>query len=1243
MSWFDAAGIANLAKTALKEAQKTIDKALDITEEEEETGSATKDSSEEMPSASIETSGDDIFSSWNVLEGKKSKSAPNIESVTTSQPAKSLSTSTSLWGSFAGSFFDQKSSESDENQPKIPSSQSSEFISEQPRKINTNRPLSLREPCLTGNDDELDKDGRESSRHKNFASSAENQSSDRSGDRTQQIESSKRREHKPSNINRLSVASSGSDCRSTESVEILGSATPDSDQTPSISTSSSAGYLKQSGSVESVEVITSPSSIEVLPSFGDSPSSNSVMSPDSHKLHSFSASDSISPVDQPFLETVETSGKSSNDCINDEEDMSIGADDSYNSASESTHTLTTAFENVHPSLSDSTHVKDLMLKSTSSVEMSFSEAVLPRDPGSNSRSSTVSSAHIAVENEKISSPIIIDAPNLVLNDNVSGGGEPVIIETLESSMQSSGNISVLSNVSFCDSPSNITNTSRTSLNTLDSSSCEEGTLMGSSSDETPVGSTKTMSLSHQTSTSSLKNMLAEAMTESQQATSMLIAGDNSPESRSELLKIGSSGHTSGDELETTTSSDIEIISSPTNGDSSSTTSRQSPAKLLCRQSKGKMALVVGPEIIVPEAYKMKGHQRAPSEASSGASDDSTSEVDKLLKKINEMNEVLEARESKLIDLSRLNAELNENNSELKSQLESQNLSQMNEEFTQRLAALERKFQQAIREKETLRKQLENSKAAVVAQELEEDKDQIIAELREEGEKLSKHQLALNNSIKKLKNADKDNQKVISSLREQLEETNQELERTKKALTAKEDVERKQIEAVDQLTKTNQKLEKEVSSLKSQVDNLTSTLVTSQKELRERRAAVATLEKKAEAAAATAEKEGRRRLEAELRAESERRTELENCISDLRYAMSQAEEQYSKREAALRQENAELMKQFQMAENRNEELAEAVSSATRPLTKQLENLTTSHANAAANWEKQEQILSQKLAEAQNRLSSIMDSERSAREQCATMSSQLSRLESKLALAEQQEEQRKNEIAALKEAVEELKTENKKLLKEKETSLRTVMEELNYAKREIASLEQQLSTERTAVESEKRKTAILQDQLRSLREISPPLPQSPRSSPAFSVGRASCSESVSGTQWPSFGDDERSITPGRFSNVYDTVRLGTSSTVFENLQSQLKLRDGEIQQLQWELKNRDAERESLSSQLSILTAKSEEQEQLLASLSDLQTQYDALLQLYGENLEQNQELRMDLQDVKEMYKAQIDQLLKREESG
>lgn len=34
MSWFDTAGLASFAKSALKEAQKQIDKALDIQEDE---------------------------------------------------------------------------------------------------------------------------------------------------------------------------------------------------------------------------------------------------------------------------------------------------------------------------------------------------------------------------------------------------------------------------------------------------------------------------------------------------------------------------------------------------------------------------------------------------------------------------------------------------------------------------------------------------------------------------------------------------------------------------------------------------------------------------------------------------------------------------------------------------------------------------------------------------------------------------------------------------------------------------------------------------------------------------------------------------------------------------------------------------------------------------------------------------------------------------------------------------------
>lgn len=38
-------------------------------------------------------------------------------------------------------------------------------------------------------------------------------------------------------------------------------------------------------------------------------------------------------------------------------------------------------------------------------------------------------------------------------------------------------------------------------------------------------------------------------------------------------------------------------------------------------------------------------------------------------------------------------------------------------------------------------------------------------------------------------------------------------------------------------------------------------------------------------------------------------------------------------------------------------------------------------------------------------------------------------------------------------------------------------------------------------------------------------------------------------------------------------------------------------------------------------------------ELDGRYNALLQMYGEKVEEGDELRMDLQDIKEMYKSQV----------
>lgn len=47
--------------------------------------------------------------------------------------------------------------------------------------------------------------------------------------------------------------------------------------------------------------------------------------------------------------------------------------------------------------------------------------------------------------------------------------------------------------------------------------------------------------------------------------------------------------------------------------------------------------------------------------------------------------------------------------------------------------------------------------------------------------------------------------------------------------------------------------------------------------------------------------------------------------------------------------------------------------------------------------------------------------------------------------------------------------------------------------------------------------------------------------------------------------------------------------------------------------------------------------MAQSEELREQYDAILQMYGEKVEETQELQLDLQDVKDMYRLQIDDLL------
>lgn len=102
------------------------------------------------------------------------------------------------------------------------------------------------------------------------------------------------------------------------------------------------------------------------------------------------------------------------------------------------------------------------------------------------------------------------------------------------------------------------------------------------------------------------------------------------------------------------------------------------------------------------------------------------------------------------------------------------------------------------------------------------------------------------------------------------------------------------------------------------------------------------------------------LENEKRITQMQNEEIVSQLEDLRQKLRNGEQDHLKKEQALRKENANLLRRVEDAEVRNEELAQSVSQATRPLIRQLEALQNTHSMKTSAWESQEHNLTEKLS-------------------------------------------------------------------------------------------------------------------------------------------------------------------------------------------------------------------------------------------------------------------------------------------
>lgn len=319
-----------------------------------------------------------------------------------------------------------------------------------------------------------------------------------------------------------------------------------------------------------------------------------------------------------------------------------------------------------------------------------------------------------------------------------------------------------------------------------------------------------------------------------------------------------------------------------------------------------------------------------------------------------------------------------------------------------------------------------------------------------------------------------------------------------------------------------------------------------------------------------------------------------------------------------------------------------------MLRQIENLQATLGSQTSSWETLEKSLSDRLGESQTLLAAAVERERAATEELLANKIQMSSVESQNTLLRQENSRLQAQLESEKNKLRKLEDENSRYQVELENLKDEYVRTLEESRKEKTLLSSQLEMERMKVEQERKKTIFTQE---ALKEKDHKL-FSVCSTPTMSRSSSISGVDAAGLQASFLSQDESHdhsfgpmSTSASGSNLYEAVRMGAGSSIIENLQSQLKLREGEISHLQLEISNLEKTRSIMSEELVKLTNQNDELEEkvkeipkLRVQLRDLDQRYNTILQMYGEKAEEAEELRLDLEDVKNMYKTQIDELLR-----
>ncbi|KAL1235091.1 TATA element modulatory factor [Trichinella spiralis] len=535
---------------------------------------------------------------------------------------------------------------------------------------------------------------------------------------------------------------------------------------------------------------------------------------------------------------------------------------------------------------------------------------------------------------------------------------------------------------------------------------------------------------------------------------------------------------------------------------------------------------------------------------------------------------------------------------------------------------------------------ENEKLKSLLQHARENENRI-EQLLEEGERLSKKELQQSNIIKLLRQKEKESNNTITKMSVAVNE----LESVKKVLKKKENLTEEQQEQITNLQKKLQQQDVVVGKLQSKIEEYEATCNLFEAKMKAMSIDLADVtalkvasefevQKLKELTVQNKEMELREKLQLQERHFSQEKAALLKQVDHLTAQSKEIRDESLRRESALKWENSQLQQKLQDFETFKQDMSESVAVASRPLFDQIYDLQATIATQRNQWESVERALNEKIKHGEKKLGEALGKVGELEMAVSATKSQLKRVEDELQATFEERDHLRTDLQIAKQQLSTFSQNQEKfdemLMREKRHSLPV----------EAIDVEKMFNEKCEHLEAEYRKTVQqLEDQLAESKLKNENL--------EFELAELKRSSALCTSQRE---EEEYGIIPVQQNENFTTNENRASFSISEQVSfseklcDKLQLKENELALVKNELRQLQVGRERLAAEVIRLTNSCNELQANLNANSelnvlhqDLNEKHQALLQMYGEKVEENESLLQELQEVKRMFRLQLEKLL------